>query len=48
MDAAISGSLLAMILTKQNKLGDETKELYERSLAVYSMNQGPDVCLWKH
>jgi tetratricopeptide (TPR) repeat protein len=35
-------SLLARILQKQGKFGDETKELYERSLAIYIRNEGPD------
>jgi hypothetical protein len=26
----------------QGKYGDETKELFERSLAIYVMNEGPD------
>jgi tetratricopeptide (TPR) repeat protein len=34
--------LLAQILLKQGKLGDETKELYERSLAIFTRNEGPD------
>jgi hypothetical protein len=34
--------LLARILQKQGKLGDETLELYKRALAVPLRNQGPD------
>jgi tetratricopeptide (TPR) repeat protein len=37
-----SGDLLARILRMQNKLGDETKCLYEQSLAISIRNQGPD------
>jgi tetratricopeptide (TPR) repeat protein len=39
---ALSCSLLANILKKQEKLGDETKELLERALAIYIRHQGPD------
>jgi hypothetical protein len=39
---ALSGSLLARILINQEKLGDETKELLERSLAIYIRQIGPD------
>jgi hypothetical protein len=35
-------ALLASLLNAQGKLGDETKELYERSLALHVRNQGPD------
>jgi hypothetical protein len=34
--------LSARILLKQGKYGDETKELFERSLAICSRNEGPD------
>jgi tetratricopeptide (TPR) repeat protein len=34
--------LLGRILLKQVKYGDETKELFERSLAIFVMNDGPD------
>jgi hypothetical protein len=34
--------LLARILKKQGKYGDETKELFERSLANVTRNEGPD------
>jgi hypothetical protein len=33
--------LLTRILQKQGKVGDETKELYERSLAISIRNEGP-------
>jgi hypothetical protein len=37
--------LLARILVKQRKFGDETKDLFERSLANFKRNEGPDgVC----
>jgi hypothetical protein len=39
---ASSCSLLARILMNQEKLGDETKELFERSLAINIRHQGPD------
>jgi tetratricopeptide (TPR) repeat protein len=40
----VSGNylLLARILQKQGKLGDETKELFERSLAIIIRKEGPD------
>jgi hypothetical protein len=40
----VSGSFLhlARILLKQGKLGDETKELFEHSLANFSRDEGPD------
>jgi tetratricopeptide (TPR) repeat protein len=34
--------LLGKILLNQGKFGDETKELLERSLAIYLENEGPD------
>jgi tetratricopeptide (TPR) repeat protein len=34
--------LLAKILWRQGKLGDETKELFERSLAICVRDEGPD------
>jgi tetratricopeptide (TPR) repeat protein len=34
--------LLARILMNQVKYGDETKELLERSLAIFVVNEGPD------
>jgi hypothetical protein len=34
--------LLAKILQKQGKLGGETNELFERSLAICGRNEGPD------
>jgi tetratricopeptide (TPR) repeat protein len=37
-----SSTLLADILRKQGNLGDEVKELYERSLAIDVKNGGPD------
>jgi tetratricopeptide (TPR) repeat protein len=39
---ASSCSLLAQILRHQGKLGDETKELCERALAIHIRHQGPD------
>jgi hypothetical protein len=39
---SVSCMLLAKILLKQGKLGDETKELFERSLAIYVEEEGPD------
>jgi hypothetical protein len=33
---------LARVLKKQGKFGDETKELFERSLAIWVRNEGPD------
>jgi tetratricopeptide (TPR) repeat protein len=44
LDIRVSGYylLLAKILQKQGKLGDETKELYERSLAICVRNEGPN------
>jgi hypothetical protein len=39
---SISGSLLANILRIQSKLGDETRGLFERFLAISTRNQGPD------
>jgi hypothetical protein len=38
----ISCALLARILMNQGKYGDETKELLERSLAIYVVSEGPD------
>jgi hypothetical protein len=38
----LSCLLLAQILMIQRELGDETKELLERSLANFVMNEGPD------
>jgi hypothetical protein len=38
----LSCDLLASILNAQGKLGDETKGLYERSLAISIRNEGPD------
>lgn len=35
-------SLLAQIMSSEGKLGDETKSMYERALANYIRNQGPD------
>jgi ATP/maltotriose-dependent transcriptional regulator MalT len=37
-----SCQLLARILQTQGKFGDETKEKYERSLAIAVRNEGPD------
>jgi tetratricopeptide (TPR) repeat protein len=37
-----SCSLLANILRVQSKLGDETRGLFENSLAISTQNQGPD------
>jgi hypothetical protein len=34
--------LLASIFRKQGNLGDEVKELFERSLAIYVKDEGPD------
>jgi hypothetical protein len=34
--------LLARILRTQGEFGDETKELFERSLAISTINEGPD------
>jgi tetratricopeptide (TPR) repeat protein len=39
---ASSCSLLATILMEQEKLGDETKELIERALAIHIRLEGPD------
>jgi hypothetical protein len=41
-DVGSGTHLLARILQKQGKLGDETKELFERSLAIFIRNKGPD------
>jgi hypothetical protein len=38
----MSSNLLAHILEAQGKLGDETRGLYERCLAISIRNQGPD------
>jgi tetratricopeptide (TPR) repeat protein len=38
----MSVGLLASILESQGKLGHETRELYERSLAIYIKHNGPD------
>jgi hypothetical protein len=38
----VSASLLASVLKIQNKLGSETKELYEQSLAISIRHCGPD------
>jgi hypothetical protein len=38
----VSYLLLARVLVKQMKFGDETKELFERSVAVTIRNEGPD------
>jgi hypothetical protein len=38
----ISCILLARILMNQGKFGDVTKELLERSLAIFVVNEGPD------
>jgi tetratricopeptide (TPR) repeat protein len=38
----LSCGLLASILSVQGKLGDETRGLYERSLALSIRNEGPD------
>jgi hypothetical protein len=35
-------SVLTNILVGQGKLGDETKQLYERYLAICRRNEGPD------
>jgi tetratricopeptide (TPR) repeat protein len=37
-----SCSLLAQILMSQGNMGDETIELFERSLANHTKNEGPD------
>jgi hypothetical protein len=34
--------LLAKTMMIQGKLGDETRELFERSLAIFIRNEGPD------
>jgi hypothetical protein len=39
---SVSCLLLSRILQKQGKLGDETKESFERSLAIFIRNEGPD------
>jgi tetratricopeptide (TPR) repeat protein len=39
---SVSLLLLARILVAQGKFGDETKELLERSLAIYVRHEGPD------
>jgi hypothetical protein len=38
----LSCELLAIILDKQGKLGDETRGFYERNLAIAIRNNGPD------
>jgi hypothetical protein len=38
----LSCNLLARILSAQGKFGDETRGLYERSLAISIRNEGPD------
>jgi tetratricopeptide (TPR) repeat protein len=38
----MSSSLLARVLQAQGNLGSETKELYERALAVHIRNYGPE------
>jgi hypothetical protein len=40
----VSAHLLATVLKSQNKLGDETKDLYELSLAAAKRNEGSDGC----
>jgi hypothetical protein len=42
MTVELSCDLLARILSAQGKLGDETRGLYERSLAISIRNVGPD------
>jgi hypothetical protein len=42
IDVGRNCRLLAKILEKQGELGDETKELLERSLAIFTRNEGPD------
>jgi tetratricopeptide (TPR) repeat protein len=37
-----SCTILAKILMNKGKFGDETKELFERSLVIFVMNEGPD------
>jgi tetratricopeptide (TPR) repeat protein len=37
-----SCSFLANILSRQSKLGDETRRMYEHDLAISTRNQGPD------
>jgi hypothetical protein len=39
---ALAADLLASILMFQNKMGSETKELYELALAINQRNYGPD------
>jgi tetratricopeptide (TPR) repeat protein len=41
-DVALSCCLLSRVLTQQIKLGDETKGLLERSLAIFLRNGGPN------
>jgi tetratricopeptide (TPR) repeat protein len=41
-NVGISCALLAEILQQQNKFGDETKKLYERSLALFTRYEGTD------
>jgi tetratricopeptide (TPR) repeat protein len=38
----VSSLLLAHILRVQNNLGDETKELFERTLNIFVIDEGPD------
>jgi hypothetical protein len=38
----LSGNLLAGVLETQDKLGDETKNLYEHALAIAVRTEGPD------
>lgn len=40
-----AASILASILMKRGKLGDETKELLERHLAMTVWNEGLDGCI---
>jgi hypothetical protein len=43
LEVGVCSDLLARILQEQNKLGDETRLLYERSLSLTIRNDGPDV-----
>jgi tetratricopeptide (TPR) repeat protein len=41
-EVGYSCNLLADVLRLKNSLGDETRKLYERSLAIVIRNEGPD------
>jgi tetratricopeptide (TPR) repeat protein len=41
-NVGISCDLLGNLLCKQSKLGDETRKIYERALAIFKRSEGPD------